>query len=236
MATFPGGIPSYAGFTGSHTLSADNHAAQHNAEQGDIIALANKVGTGASTPISGTVLRGNGTGTSTWGDADLTTDVTGVLPLANGGTNATSAATARTSLGINTQSETLQAVYPVGAIYIETTGTNPASTFGFGTWIAFGAGRTLIGVGTSDASYAAGATGGESTHALITAELAAHTHTATPAARYLTPDINTGAPSPTGSAVFSYDTSVITTSSTGSGTAHNNLPPYLVVFMWKRTA
>lgn len=86
---FPGSIPSYAGFTGSHTLSADNHAAQSNAEQADISALATKVGTGASTPASGLVLRSSGAGVSAWGQVGLTTDISGVLPQANGGTGTT---------------------------------------------------------------------------------------------------------------------------------------------------
>lgn len=75
MSTFPTATPSYAGFTGSHTLSADNHAAQHNAEQADIIALAGKLGVGASVASVGTILRGTGAGTSAWGQLDLTTDV-----------------------------------------------------------------------------------------------------------------------------------------------------------------
>ena len=86
---FPSSTPSYAGFTSSHTLAADNHASQSNSEQADIIALANKVGTGASTPTSGNLLRGNGTGTSTWAQAQLSSDVTGVLTTTNGGTGTT---------------------------------------------------------------------------------------------------------------------------------------------------
>lgn len=86
---FPGATPSYAGFTSSHTLAADSHAAQHNQEQADITALANKVGTGASTPTSGMLLRGTGVGTSAWAQVTLTSDVTGVLPQANGGTGTT---------------------------------------------------------------------------------------------------------------------------------------------------
>lgn len=90
MSTFPTSRPTYAGFTSSHTLAIDNHAAQHNAEQGDIGALSDKVGLGASTPISGMLLRGNGSGTSSWAQAVLTSDVSGVLPVANGGTGITS--------------------------------------------------------------------------------------------------------------------------------------------------
>lgn len=90
MATFPTSIPSYLGFTAGHTLAVDTHAAQHNQEQADITALATKVGTGASTPTSGLVLTASGTGTSAWSPVNLTTMVSGVLPIANGGTGTTS--------------------------------------------------------------------------------------------------------------------------------------------------
>lgn len=90
MALFPNSLPVFIGFIATHTLLTDVHAAQHNLEQAEIVNIATKIGTGASTPTSGTVLRGNGTGTSTWGQVALATDVTGVLPIANGGTNQTS--------------------------------------------------------------------------------------------------------------------------------------------------
>lgn len=88
---YPTSLPSYAGFTSTHTLSQDNHAAQHNSEQADITAIGTKVGTGASTPINATVLRGNGTGTSTWGQLNAQTDITSILPQANGGTGTNTA-------------------------------------------------------------------------------------------------------------------------------------------------
>lgn len=88
---YPTSLPSYAGFTSTHTLSQDNHAAQHNSEQADITALGTKVGTGASTPTNATVLRGNGTGTSTWGQLNAQTDITGILAQANGGTGTNTA-------------------------------------------------------------------------------------------------------------------------------------------------
>lgn len=86
MTAFPGGIASFLGFTATHTLSQDAHAAQHNLEQAEIVATQQKVGTGASTPVANRVLRGTGTGTSSWAQVDQTTDITGATPVANGGT------------------------------------------------------------------------------------------------------------------------------------------------------
>lgn len=83
---YPGSIPSFAGFTAGNTLAADNHAAQHNLEQSEIVAIATKIGTGASTPSSGQVLRSTGAGVSSWGSVVQTTDITGITPVANGGT------------------------------------------------------------------------------------------------------------------------------------------------------
>lgn len=72
------------------TVSLDITAASNNAKNTAIIALETKVGTGSSTPTANTVLRGTGTGTSAFGQVGLTTDVTGTLPAANGGTGITS--------------------------------------------------------------------------------------------------------------------------------------------------
>lgn len=88
--SYPSSIDSFAGFTSTHTLSQDNHAAQHNQEQSAIVSIENKLGTGASTPTSGTVLRGNGSGTSTYDQVHLASDVSGVLGVGNGGTGTTS--------------------------------------------------------------------------------------------------------------------------------------------------
>lgn len=64
-----------------------------------IVALETKVGTGSSTATSGTLLRGTGTGTTAFAQANLTTDVTGTLPVANGGTgNTTGTATVNANL------------------------------------------------------------------------------------------------------------------------------------------
>ncbi len=88
--SFPSSVPSYTGFTSGETLQAAAHASQHNAEQADIVAIATKVGTGASTASNNTVLRGNGAGTSAFGQVQATTDITGILPTSLGGTGTTS--------------------------------------------------------------------------------------------------------------------------------------------------
>lgn len=124
------------------------------------------------------------------------------------------------------------AAWPVGSIYISTVSTNPATLFGFGTWVAKGEGRVLVGVGTSDAVYAAAATGGESNHTLTSNEMPVHHHDTID---YYNPVYHI----PTGTATYVGDYTTTTprknTSDTGGGAAHNNMPPYLVVYMWERT-
>lgn len=247
-ALFPVSLPLSGSALTTQTLAAAGHTALHNNGADESRAIATKIGTGSSTPTANTFLRGSSAGVSAWATPDISTaDVTGTLPVSKGGTGATTAAGARTNLGINTQLETLAAVYPVGSIYIETTGTNPATSLGFGTWTAFAAGRTLIGVGTSDQVFAAAATGGESTHILTAAESGLRDHA------HSLPMATSGASSGTGDLPLrgnvgsdsSFRTSTVADSSTygsattlagASGSAHNNLPPYIVTYLWQRTA
>lgn len=89
MANFPGSLPNIPTSTSSQFLSAAGgigHTALHNLINGEVLALATKIGTGSSIPSNNTFLRGTGSGTSAWSQVALTTDVTGVLPVANGGT------------------------------------------------------------------------------------------------------------------------------------------------------
>ncbi len=77
--------------------------------------------------------------------------------------------------GMNAES-ILLAVYPVGSIYISVNSANPGVVFG-GTWVAFGAGRALVGFSGTDSDFnAAEKTLGEKTHALTSSELASHSH------------------------------------------------------------
>jgi len=122
-------------------------------------------------------------------------------------------------------------VYPVGSLYYNATvSTNPGTLLGFGTWTAFGAGKVVVGINAVETEFdVLGETGGEKTHVLVEAELAAHVHTVT------TYDNGTDGVA-VRSAGATGTTRNVATSSVGSGTAHNNLQPYIVVYIWKRTA
>jgi hypothetical protein len=123
----------------------------------------------------------------------------------------------------------LDSIYPVGSIYMNaTSSTNPATLIGFGTWIAFGAGRVPVGIDSSDTDFdTAEETGGAKTHTLTVDEIPAHTHSVP----------NSGSQNNSFDSGTTVGNDVTGTSgSTGGGSAHNNLQPYIVVYMWKRTA
>ena len=123
----------------------------------------------------------------------------------------------------------LSTVYPVGSIYMNATNaTNPATLIGFGTWVAFGAGRVPVGIDSGDTAFdTAEETGGSKTHTLTVDELPAHTHSVP----------NSGSQNNSFDSGTTVGNDVTGTSgSTGGGQAHNNLQPYIVVYMWKRTA
>ena len=137
------------------------------------------------------------------------------------------------TIGSNTAT-TLQAVYPVGSIYINAAvATNPGTLLGFGTWAAFGSGRVIVGLNAGDSDFdTVQETGGAKTHTLSTAELPSHTHS-------FTLDSSDNGGSAHDHALFPDNSSSsegFTTGATGGGGAHNNVQPYIVVYMWRRTA
>ena len=127
------------------------------------------------------------------------------------------------------------ALYPVGSIYMSVNNTNPSTLFG-GTWEAWGAGKVPVGVDTNDTNFATvEKTGGEKQHTLTIAEMPAHNHTIP-----CTPTANDGSePSYQAAQVNAEATgnhnSIVAVSS-GGGSPHNNLQPYITCYMWKRTA
>ena len=144
----------------------------------------------------------------------------------------------------------LGALYPVGSVYINaTSSSNPSTLLGFGTWEAFGAGRMMVGLNASDALFDTAEETGGSKDAIVVS----HTHTATSTVTdpghthtvglqafngTLGSEID-GAKN-NGTTTTSSSTTGITVAttnaSTGSSGTNANLPPYIVVRMWKRTA
>lgn len=115
-------------------------------------------------------------------------------------------------------------VYPVGSIYISVNSTSPASLFG-GTWEILND-VFLLAAG----SYAnAGTFGGEAEHTLTVDEMPAHSHSVPNMSGY---DTGTEWVGQSGTAA----PQTRSTDINGGGAAHNNMPPYMAVYMWKRVA
>ena len=126
--------------------------------------------------------------------------------------------------------------YPVGAIFTTVTAyANSAAVvtaIGGTTWVAFAAGKVLVGLDSGDTDFdTVEETGGSKTHTLSTSEMPAHTHTYKDQSQVYDGTGGTATnPSPSGWGQEK------PTGSTGGGSAHNNVQPYIVVYFWKRTA
>lgn len=128
----------------------------------------------------------------------------------------------------------LDKLWPVGSIYQSSSSTSPASLFG-GTWEQI-KDQFILAAGDT---YAAGSTGGEATHKLTDAEMPRHAH-----------NIAKGAKNPdeTGTKFEIYDAYqsessiaegyywTATTLFAGNSKPHNNMPPYVAMYIWKRIA
>ena len=141
-------------------------------------------------------------------------------------------------------------LYPVGSIYMSVNSTSPASMFG-GTWeqikdcFLWATGDTTSITYTENGvsvtkSLTAGSTGGEATHTLTVDEMPSHNHQL----RCSTTDYWSGAPhvltksassgNADGEIMQGPDVWWSGVGITGGGQAHNNMPPYLAVYCWKR--
>lgn len=145
-------------------------------------------------------------------------------------------------------------LFPVGAIYAATSSTNPGTLLGFGTWAAYGEGRVMVGKAGAGTFATGGATGGAETVTLTAAQsgVPAHSHNITDPGHVHTfvRSTTTGGAStrfyqgngPT-SQTSSTDANSATTgitinnnSTQDAASAHTNLQPYIVTYLWERTA
>lgn len=139
----------------------------------------------------------------------------------------------------------LDNVYPIGSIYMNVNSTNPGTLFG-GTWEQI-QGKFLLGMSSS---YPAGSQGGEASHTLTTAEMPSHGHNPANESGYygfitnskkaftvgdMGTQSGTGRYYPYSTAAFDVSRNTLT-GTTGGGNSHNNMPPYLSIYIWKRTA
>jgi hypothetical protein len=211
------------------TLPIANGGTGQTTQQAAINALA-----GAQT--NNRVLRSDGTNT-TLSQVNVATDVTGTLAVANGGTGVTTAAAITALVG--------NLLFPIGALYSSTSATNPGTSLGFGTWTQFGAGRMMMGAG---GAFGPGTTGGSNDSTLpththtATSTDSGHTHTMTAASNVALGGGGTQTVPRdtlvTASFTSNSSTANITTTVASAGTSptNTNLPPYIVVYMWQRTA
>ena len=127
------------------------------------------------------------------------------------------------------QQRILLKVYPVGSYYWSNDSRNPRDLFG-GRWTEIN-GRFLF---ATKSGYSCGQTGGEETHILTVDEMPSHSHSTVDWARTIH---GTWSHNNTGSQKtldYRDDTPYSGTNSTGGDGAHNNMPPYLCAYCWRR--
>ena len=171
------------------------------------------------------------------------------LLISKGGTSATTAAGAASNLAV----EIGKLLYPVGSIYNNiAVSTNPATLLGFGTWTAI-TGRVIVGLDSGNAAFdTVGETGGSADAIVVS-----HTHSITdpthshtvlsadgyklgtlPSSEETARQISNGDLGVKGNfySASAASTCITATNSTGSSATNANLQPYVVAYVWKRTA
>ena len=137
-------------------------------------------------------------------------------------------------------------IYPVGSIYISTSSTNPSTIYG-GTWERYGQGKTLVGLNEGEPEFnTINKTGGEKTHTLTINEMPSHNHNLGGHTFLWGENVGTvniknanaeeGATSQNRLYTYQNQYGWANTLVNGGSQPHNNLQPYITVYMWKRTS
>lgn len=201
------------------------------------------------TENSGTISLTKANVTSALGYTPPTTDTKYTLPTGNastlGGvklsdstssTSSTNGGVAATPAAVKAAiAEAKLAAWPIGSIYMTVSNTSPESLFG-GTWERISE-RFLLG---ASSSYPAGSTGGEYAHTLTQSELPDYSLSVANGSNVICSRTGNYADAfvqtqSGGWGIPNWECKTVTVASGGSGKAHNNMPPYLSVWIWKRT-
>ena len=200
--------------------------------------LPGAVSTGGALTVNDSVTASNHIGAGT--------GLTGTATSLSIGGNAATATTATsvTSISSSQQLAIIALAYPVGSIYMNTSNsTNPGTLLGIGTWAVVAAGQMLLGNG---GGYTAGNTGGSATTTLTYANMPSHSHAINDPG-HVHVDLGgvgiygtTSGPDSVQTYTQTHNTQSaltgITLGTAGSGTSFSTISPYLVVYMWQRTA
>lgn len=141
-------------------------------------------------------------------------------------------------------SNAVQKLYPVGHILMSTNSANPSTYLGFGTWTVWGSGRVPVGINSSDGDFnTVNKTGGAKTVNI------SHNHVESVGAddttMYLTAGssggvygstINSNANRMTWKGNPTTGATRLNKTSTSGSTAQSIVQPYIVCYMWRRTA
>ena len=209
-AALPKGVIAHSA-TGAKVTGTTNYAGSSNA--GGSATSAEKLNNSLTIKL-------NGTSQGAWdGSSAKTIDITAATPAA------VFAAIAEAKL----------AAWPIGSIYMSVNSTSPANLFG-GTWEMIS--DTFLFAASS--SHPAGSTGGEFAHTLTQSELPNYSLSVANGSNVIRSKTGSSADAyvqtqSSGWGIPNWESKTVTVASGGSGKAHNNMPPYLSVWIWKRT-
>lgn len=207
-ADLPKGVIAHSA-TGAKVTGTTNYAGSSNA--GGSATSAEKLNNSLTIKL-------NGTSQGAWdGSSAKTIDITAA------------------SVGATAIAEAKLAAWPIGSIYMSVNSTSPANLFG-GTWERIS--ETFLFAASS--SYPAGSTGGEFAHKLTQSELPNYSLSVDNGSNVIRSKTGSYADAyvqtqSSGWGIPNWESKTVTVASGGSGAAHNNMPPYLSVWIWKRT-
>lgn len=207
-ADLPKGVIAHSA-TGAKVTGTTNYAGSSNA--GGSATSAEKLNNSLTIKL-------NGTSQGAWdGSSAKTIDITAA------------------SVGATAIAEAKLAAWPIGSIYMSVNSTSPANLFG-GTWERIS--ETFLFASSS--SYPAGSTGGEFSHKLTQSELPNYSLSVANGSNVIRSKTGSYADAyvqtqSSGWGIPNWESKTVTVASGGSGAAHNNMPPYLSVWIWKRT-